>query len=396
MHFFANVRCHMKIAMIGQKGLPAKFGGIETHVTELSTRLVRAGHDVVAYARPWYADEKIARYNGVAVKYLPSIRSKHLDAISHTFFATVHACLFFRPTVIHFHGVGPSLLAWIPRILRPQAVVISTFHCVDSQHDKWGAFARFMLRLGERASIKFAHTTIAVSKSLTNYIALGYGKRARYIPNGVAVQRVATDDVVIDPFSLRSGDYIAMVSRLVKHKGAHTLIAAWQLAREKRPELLKDTKLAIVGGSAFTDHYVKDLHSKAQGDASIVFTGYQSGAVLKALFAGAKFAVHPSVSEGLPIAVLEAMSYGKAVIASDIAENMEIVADYGVPFAAGNVDELSEKIIELAEDPMTAASIGHMAREFVESEYNWDDIALETINVYRESLALRSGILATP
>lgn len=384
----------MNIAMIGQKGVPSKFGGIETHVTELSTRLVRAGHKVTAYSRPWYTNEKADRFNGINIKSLPSIRTKHLDAISHTFISTLHACLFLRPDVIHFHGVGPSLLAWIPRILRPQAVVISTFHCIDSQHEKWGFFARLMLRLGEKASVNFAHGTIGVSKTLVNYAALRFGSRITYIPNGISPRRVSTNDIVLKPFSLRSGNYIAMVSRLVKHKGAHTLIKAWKLARSQRPEVFKDLKLAIVGGSAFTDDYVDELHRMALGDDSIVFTGYQTGETLQALFAGAKFVAHPSVSEGLPIAILEAMSYGKAVIASDISENMEVIADYGIPFAAGNIEELSEKIIELAQDAMLAASIGHAAREFVEQDYHWDDIALETINLYNKHLALRSGVLA--
>jgi glycosyltransferase involved in cell wall biosynthesis len=390
LYFFS-----MHIVMIGQKGVPSKFGGIETHVTELSTRLVRAGHKVTAYTRPWYTKDRSDKFNGIHIQSLPSIKTKHLDAISHTFISTMHACFIARPDVIHFHGVGPSLLAWIPRILRPQATVISTFHCIDSQHEKWGIIARTMLRLGEKASVKFAHGTIGVSKTLVNYAALRFGNRISYIPNGISPRRVTTNDVVLKPFSLRSGNYIAMVSRLVKHKGAHTLIDAWKKARQQHPGLLKDTKLAIIGGSAFTDDYVKRLHAMALGDDSIVFTGYQTGEVLQALFAGAKFIAHPSVSEGLPIAILEAMSYGKAVIASDIAENMEVIAEHGVPFAAGNVEELSEKIVELAQDPMQAASIGHVAREFVEQDYHWDDITLETINLYNKQLALRSGILAT-
>lgn len=384
----------MKIAMIGQKGVPNRFGGIETHVTELSTRLVRAGHVVIAYARPWYCRE-YDRYNGIKIKILPSIHTKHLDAISHTLLATVHACLIERPDVIHFHGVGPSLLAWLPRLLRPQAVVISTFHCIDREHAKWGSVARAALQFGERAALRFPQATIAVSKVLINYIACTYRARANYIPNGITPIRVTTDDVILAPHGLRSYNYIAMVARLVPHKGAHTLIEAWQKARAARPDLLQDLKLAIVGGSAHTDRYVRELQAMALGDDSIVLTGYQTGATLEALFAGARFMAHPSESEGLPIALLEAMSYGKAVIASDIPENLEVIADHGLTFATGSVDELAAKIIELASDPTLCASLGHSAREFVEIHYNWDEIAAETLKLYREHLALREGVLAT-
>jgi glycosyltransferase involved in cell wall biosynthesis len=254
--------------------------------------------------------------------------------------------------------------------------------------------ARTALKMGELASIKFADATIAVSKTLTNYIALQYHKQAHYIANGITPRRVATDDVVLTPFGLRSGDYVAMVSRLVQHKSPHTLIDAWKMAKEMRPDLLKNKKLAIVGGSAFTDSYVKQLHQQAEGDASIVFTGYQTGEVLQALFAGAQFIAHPSTSEGLPIAILEAMSYGKCVVASDIPENYEIVEEHGVSFETENIEDLAEKLIERFEDPMGTAAIGHTARVFVEDEYNWDDIAVETLELYEKHLALREGVYA--
>jgi len=201
-------------------------------------------------------------------------------------------------------------------------------------------------------------------------------------------------DVLLDPFGLRSFQYVAMVSRLVPHKSQHVLIEAWKKAYAERPDIFAGKKLAIVGGSAFTDGYEKKLHTMATGDDSIVFTGTQIGDSLKALFAGAKFIAHPSESEGLPIALLEAMSFGKAVLASDIPENMEIVASHGVSFTTGNVDDLADKLVMLMEDDMLTASIGHASREFVEMDYNWDDIAQETIQLYDTHRALREGVLA--
>ncbi len=380
--------------MIGQKGIPSRYGGVETHVEHLATRLVRSGSNVTVYARSWYTPKNIDRYNGVRVVHLPSLRTKHLDAITHTFFSLLHACLILRADVIHIHAVGPALLAWIPRLLRPHAIVVTTFHCIDRHHEKWNAFARWMLHLGEAACVRFSHQTITVSKTLTNYIALRFKKRAVYIPNGIQPRRTTLNDAVLAPFKLRSGAYVAMVARLVPHKGAHTLIEAWKVARELRPELLRDLKLAIVGDSAFTDAYVKKLHTLAEGDASIVFTGYQTSDTLEALFSGARFLTHPSTSEGLPIAILEAMSYGKCVIASDIPENREVIEGNGVSFVTGSIEDLAQKIIERFDDPAGTSAIGHGAREFVEIEYHWDDIAKETIALYEEHLALREGVIA--
>lgn len=385
----------MHIAMIGQKGVPSRYGGIETHVAELATRLVRAGFGVTAYNRSWYSTLESDRFNGMNVVTLPSLRTKHFDAITHTLLATLHAMIVVRPDVYHFHGVGPSLLAWLPKVFAPRATVVSTFHCIDRHHAKWGFFSRLMLRLGERASLFFADECIVVSKNLASYAYEQYGAQATYIPNGITPRRVATDELLLAPYGLQPFHYVAFVARLVPHKGAHTLITAWQKARAAAPEVLRDMKLAIVGDAAFTDSYVKKLKAQAAGDDSIVFTGYQNGETLAALFAGARFTVNPSTSEGLPIAVLEAMSYGKTVLASNIPAHVEVLADCGVAFKSEDVDDLAHKIAELAKDPMRTASLGHTAREYVESTYHWDDIAATTIARYRAKAGGGKTVLVT-
>jgi glycosyltransferase involved in cell wall biosynthesis len=394
----------MHIAMIGQKGLGTGFsasrgaasvgGGIETHVLELSTRLVRLGHAVTAYGRSWYIPRGMTRMNGIRVVRTPSIRTKWFDTITSTLFATLHAAVVLRPEVYHFHGVGPALLSWIPRVVAPRATVVTTFHSVDRLHEKWGVFARFMLRLGERAAFAFADETIASSKTIVRYAEKEYGRRATYIPNGITPVRTSVDPLLLSPFGLQPFDYIAMVSRLVPHKGAHTLIAAWQRARAMQPDLLKNMKLAIIGGGAFTDEYVRKLQLMTSHDDSVVMTGHQRGETLDALFAGARFMVHPSTREGLPIAVLEEMSYGKAVIAANIPETMEVAAEYGVPFPAGDIEALAEAIVDLATDPMNAAAIGHAARTFVESEFHWDDLSQDVLDVYRRHSMIREGVFA--
>jgi glycosyltransferase involved in cell wall biosynthesis len=375
----------MKIAIIGQKGVPNIFGGIETHVTELGTRLVRAGHSVFAYSRSWYTPKGTRMFNGMRVVRLPSIRTKNLDAITHTFISILHAVIFVRPDVYHIHGVGPALLSFIPRILAPTAKTVVTFHCVDSTHGKWGGFAQTMLALGERAAVTFPHETIVVSRVLRGYALETYGATVTYIPNGITPFRGAADPILLAPLKLEPNGYIAMVSRLVKHKGAHTLIEAWKKAKAENAKVFGDLKLAIIGDSAFTDEYVAELKKMAEGDDSIVFTGYQKGETLESLFMGARFIAHPSVSEGLPICILEAMAFGKAVVASDIPEIMEVIeGDHGVPFKAGDASELAARITDLVADPMQAATIGHVAREYVESDYNWNDISKKTMEVYAE------------
>ncbi|MFA6533567.1 MAG: glycosyltransferase family 4 protein [Patescibacteria group bacterium] len=377
----------MRIAFIGQKGIPVKFGGIERHAEELAARLVKNGHQVFVYTRPWYSDPELKEFQGIKLISLPSINTKHLDAISHTFVATIHA-LFAPYDVIHYHGVGPALLSFIPRIFKPSARVVVTFHCIDRKHQKWGWFARLTLKLGEMAACAFAHKTIAVSKSLQFYCSQIYNCEAVYIPSGASWKpAVVADNLLAEKFGLDQDDYILTVSRLVRHKGIHYLIDGYRA-------LKTDKKLVIVGDSAFTDDYVKELREAAKDDPRIIFTGYQGGAELEQLFAHAYLVVQPSESEGLPLSVLEAMSYSRAVLSSDIAENLEVVKDHGFSFKNKDVADLVSQLELLLSRPDLVKTVGSAGRDYINQNYNWDDIARKTGDVYKELLAEEASLEA--
>lgn len=374
----------MRIAMIGQKGIPAIYGGIERHVEDLSIELSKQGHSVFVYARKWFTNTNITNFQGVHIVHTPTLHTKHLDAIFHTFTATVHALLVQKPDIIHYHGVGPALLTWIPRIFSPRTKVIVTMHCLDRYHQKWGFFARTMLRLGEWMGAIFAHKSIAVSKTIQSYFLNEYHKQTVYIPNGVKLTKKQNHSL-IDQWNLKPEKYILMVSRLVKHKGAHYLLEAWQIARQKNQELLKDYKLVIVGDGVFTDDYVSQLHHIARGDSSIVFTGWQKGQELEELYANTIMLVHPSENEGLPITVLQAMSYARAVLVSDISEHKEVIKDKNFWFDNTNVYSLAEKIAELVSNPELLKEKGESNQELAQTSYNWDEITKQTIHLYKET-----------
>ncbi|MEK7614865.1 MAG: glycosyltransferase family 4 protein [Patescibacteria group bacterium] len=370
----------MKIAMIGQKGIPARSGGIERHVEELSSELAARGHEVLVFCRAWYT-WPIRDHRGVRCIKAPTIATKHLDAIIHTFTSIIGAARE-KVDVFHIHGVGPALLAWLPKLLRPSAKVIVTFHCIDRHHQKWGWFARTMLSLGERASVTFPDAVVAVSKTLETYCRMSYSANAKYIPNGSQIPQEDADPALVKIFGLEPGKYLMMCSRLVKHKGAHLLIEAWKQLRQENPELMQEFKLAIVGGSAFTDAYVKTLRDMSQDDPSIVMTGTQTAGTLHALFLNSYANVHPSESEGLPIAVLEAMSYGKCVLSSDIPENLELTEDHGLSFRRGDADDLKEKMKQMLLDPEMVTEIGKKSRLHIAKDYDWKDIAETTEYLY--------------
>lgn len=371
--------------MIGQKGIPAAYGGVERHVEDLARELGLNGHEVLVYARKWFIKNAPKQeLTNVQRVVTPTIHTKHLDAIVHTFISTLHAIFISRPDIIHYHGVGPSLLAWIPRVLAPRAKVFVTFHCIDRYHQKWGPIAKFFLRLGERTACAFAHQTIAVSKSIQQYCLNEYQARTHYIPNGVNLPG-SVGLKALAPFGLAKNKYILMASRLVPHKGAHYLIAAWQYACRQNASRLKNYKLAIVGGSTFTDDYVKTLHALGEKDKSIVFTDWQSGPALSALYGNAALLVHPSENEGLPITVLEAMAHGRPVLVSDIAEHQEIIHDQNFLFKTGSVGSLADQILKLLANAALLKSAGIKNRLDVADRFNWNHITKDTIRLYEDA-----------
>jgi len=230
----------LKIAFIGQKGIPVEQGGIEKHVQELSVGLADRGFDVTVYSRYHYTKSHQKQYLGVKIINLPSIKSKHLDAITHTLTASIHS-LFQNYDIIHYHGVGPSLLSWIPRIFKPSAKVLATLHCLDREHPKWGLIAKLALTIGEWTACHFPHETIVVSKTLKKYCQKYYKHQTIYIPNGANVGSTTKrqNSSSLKQFDLKPNKYFLSVSRLVPQKQLHTLIEAYK-------EINTDKKLVIV------------------------------------------------------------------------------------------------------------------------------------------------------
>lgn len=379
----------MRIAMIGQKGfeIGERGGGIEQHVRALSLYLGRRGHEVTVYARRRYvpvasASTPRSRRNvhpGVTVRFMPTVYRKNLEAIVHTFVCTMDA-LFRDYDIYHYHGVGPSTLAWIPRLLKPKARVVCTFHSQDRFHRKWGWYARLYLWFGEWAACAFPHATVAVSHTIQVYARKHYGRQVIYIPNGAEVQSVSATGRIA-AFGLEPRRYILNVGRLVPHKGVHYLIEAFKHGKDSgmAPH---DLKLAIVGSATYTSSYEKLLRAMAEGRDDILLLGYQSGEALRQLYAHAYLYVQPSESEGLPVVVIEAMSFGRPVLASDIPENLEAMCRAGFSFANKSVSDLSEKLVELINHPEVVEEAARLTQRTVRAHFNWEMIAVHTEAVY--------------
>ena len=229
----------MKIAFIGQKGMPASYGGVERHVEELATRLSKMGHEVSVYCRPWYvrmaqsSELRAQSHKGVNLIFLPSLKTKHLDTLSHTFLASWHA-LFQKYDIIHYQSIGPSALIFFFRLFKGKTKIFSTLHCPDYEHQKWGKISQFLLRLGESIAVNFSDQTITVSKTYQNYLRRRYGKNPILIPNGVNPPQVKKANLITKKWGLTKKSYLLVVSRLIRHKGIHTVISAYQKLKNSR------------------------------------------------------------------------------------------------------------------------------------------------------------------
>ena len=330
---------------------------------------------MLVYVRPRFTATRESSFKGVHLLRLPSIPTKSLDTFTHTLLASV-SVLFKKVDVIHYHGVGPASLSWIPRLFKPGARIIVTVHAIDRLHPKWGPLARLYLRFGEWVAVRASHATIAVSKGIRKYLKESYGVDARYVPNGA--------DIVLDPGSemlvrwgLEPGGYIPNVARLVRLKGIHFLIDAYGRLNTAK-------KLVIVGAAERGSDYAEELRRSGAGNSGIIFTGFQTGRTLQQLFANAYIYVHPSITEGLSVSILEAMAAARCALVSDIPGNLEPIDHSGITFASGDPADLAEKMQELLNHPDLVEERGKRGRAWVAKEYDWDRIASETEALYRK------------
>jgi glycosyltransferase involved in cell wall biosynthesis len=354
--------------MIGQKGVPATYGGIERHVEELATRLARAGIGIDVYCRPHYTPAG-ARLPGIDLKRLPSIHTKHLDAITHSSLSAMHAAVG-RADVVHFHALGPSALAWAPRLTGKKVVV--TVHGLDWAREKWGFWASKFLHACEWSATRLPDATIVVSKTLAEYFRGRGGERVVYIPNGTPIPPAASA-APLAGMGLEPGKFVLFVGRLVPEKGLHVLVRAHR-------EAVSDWPLAVAGAGHFTDDYVDACRADAADSA--IFLGPRYGEELAALQQHAAVVVAPSSLEGLSIALLEAMSYGRPVLGSDIPENLEVLDGVGDSFRTGDAADLGRTLRGLLEDGPRRRAMGEAARERIATEYDWDRVARLTREVY--------------
>lgn len=371
----------MKIAMFGQKRIPSREGGIEIVTEELCTRMVQKGHQVTCYNRRGhhvsgaeYDTERKKQYKGIWLKTVPTINKRGLAAVSSSFFAALRAS-FGNYDVVHIHAEGPAFFCFLPKLFSKR--VICTIHGIDWKREKWkSGFGAKFIRRGERNAVRYADEIIVLSRGVQDYFAETYHRKTRLIPNGVCRPVRRLPKQIQERFGLEHDSYILFLGRLVPEKGIRYLIRAFR-------RVDTDKKLVIAGGSGEAGDFEKEIRELAAGDERILFTGFVQGELLDELYSNAYLYVLPSDLEGMPLSLLEAMSYGNCCLVSDIAECTEVVEDKALIFKRADEADLAQKLQYACLHQDVVEGYKEQAAEFISRKYDWDTVTDETLRLYK-------------
>ena len=365
-----NAKRPLRVAFIGGRGVMSKYSGIEAYYEEVGKRLADMGHEVTVYCRTYFTPG-VRKYNGMRLVRLPTIRSKHLDTLVHTFLSTVHVA-FNRCDIVHYHALGPALFSFIPRLFGKKTVV--TVQGLDWHRRKWGRIASAALRLGELAAVRLPNATMVVSRTLQKYYRARYGADTMYVPNGTTLRERRTASQILK-WGLEPGNYILFLGRLSPEKNCQMLIEAYE-------KIETPVKLVLAGGSSHSDAYVNELRRHRSGRIRLL--DWVSGEALEELLTNAMLFVLPSDLEGLSLALLDAMGAGICVLTSDIPENREVVEGAGFTFRRGDVHDLERMLRLLISDAQVREAAGRDARERILERYLWPEIVNQIELAYWE------------
>lgn len=374
----------MKIAIIGHKRIPSREGGVEIVVEETAVRLIKKGYQVDAYNRKGKnvqdknADKEnknIKLYKGIKIITIPTINKKGIDALIYSILATIRA-LFGHYDVIHYHAEGSCAMIWLPHLFGIRTV--ATIHGLDWKRSKWGGLATKYIKFGEKMAAKYADEIVVLSRGVKKYFKETYNRETNFIPNGVNPPTMRKANIIKKKYGLDKNSYILFLARIVPEKGLHYLIEAYN-------QIKTDKKLVIAGGASHTNDYLKKIKEMVKDNPNIIMTGFIQGEELEELYSNCLLYCLPSDIEGMPLSLLEAMSYGCKCLVSDIEENTQIIDKYGETFKRGNIENLKMKL-KNAIDRTYKENEKIYIQKYILNLYNWNTTTEKIEKLYTRGL----------
>ena len=355
-------------------------GKIEIVVEKLSTRMVEFGNSVTCYNRAGhhtsgkeFDNNKLKEFKGVKLRTVFTVNGKGLATMTSSFFGAICTAVG-KYDVVHFHAEGPCAMLWLQKLFGKKC--IATIHGIDWRRAKWGGFASKYIKFGEKVAVKFADEIIVLSEGVQKYFMDTYGRKTVFIPNGVNRPILRSPKLIEEKYGLDKDEYILFLGRLVPEKGITYLVEAFRNVKT-------DKKLVIAGGSSDTDVFMNGVKELAKDDDRIIFTGFVQGRMLEELYSNAYVYTLPSDLEGMPLSLLEAMSYGNCCLISDIAECAEVVEDKALLFKKSNVEDLRGKLQFACDHPEEVKKLKDGAADFICQKYDWDDVVERTLKLYQ-------------
>lgn len=349
----------MKLAILGTRGIPANYGGFETFAEELATRLAARGHDVTVYGRSNNVRYPHRTYKGVKLAILPTIATKHLDTVAHTFLSVLHA-IPQRFDCVLMCNAANAVFGLVPRLTgTPLALNVDG---IERLRKKWGAAARTYYRISERLATLVPNAVVTDAEVIHDYYLKEYRKSSVMIAYGAECGRNETT-AVLDQLGVRPREYFLYVSRLEPENNADVVIAAFEKVETEKT-------LLIVGDAPYAQEYIERL--KATRDRRIRFPGAIYGIGYRELQSHAYAYIQATEVGGTHPALIEAMGAGNCVIAKDTPENREVLADTGFFFR--DMEDLARQIRMTLDDHDRVVRLRNCAQKRAKARYSWDAV----------------------
>jgi len=364
----------MRICFLGNRGVPAQFGGSDTVFEQLGGRLVKNGHEVVVYCRKQFntSDEKY--YKGMERVVLPSINIRSLDTLAHSIISTIHVLINNKVDILNYHGLGNSLVLPLLILSRKKSVVL--IDGPDWKRPKWNLLAKAALRMSVYFAIIFADEIITDNVPMNDWLKLKYGRNTPLIFYGADFEKIPPGNSLLK-WGLKGDDYILFVGMMVSDKGPDLILEAYS-------KIKSDKKLVLIGDVHYRKEYFKYLKKKYENNPNIIFAGFQYGNAYKEFMSNAYIYVHPFRSDGTSPSLIQAMAFGKCILANDTTETKAALNDAGLTFIKDSAQSMAEKLQYLLETPKIVDAYQEKSLKIAKCIYNWDSIVIQYENVFEK------------